>query len=67
MGVGDAKRELAREFRGELPAGIKAAEPFCGGCLVVEGASYEEDQDLAERIARSERSTIGKSSFSTTM
>ncbi|QQS33152.1 MAG: UbiD family decarboxylase [Acidobacteriota bacterium] len=53
MGMGEAKRELAREFRGELPGGVRAAEPFCGGCLVVEADSYETDKDLAERIARS--------------
>ena len=53
MGTGEAKRELAREFRGTLPAGIRRAEPFCAGCLVVEGPSYEQEQDLAARIARS--------------
>ena len=53
MGTGEAKRELAREFRGTLPAGIRRAEPFCAGCLVVEGPSYEQDQDLASRIAQS--------------
>ncbi len=53
MGTGEAKRELAREFRGELPSGIRRAEPFCAGCLVVEGASYEDEADLAQRIARS--------------
>ena len=53
MGTGDAKRELAREFRGELPSGIRRAEPFCAGCLVVEGPGYEEDPDLASRIAKS--------------
>jgi UbiD family decarboxylase len=53
MGMGDAKRELAREFRGELPVGIRAAEPYCAGCLVVEADAYESDKELAERIARS--------------
>lgn len=52
MGVGDARRELKREFEGELPAGITAAEPFCAGCIVVEGDTYEHDKDLAPRIAR---------------
>jgi len=52
MGLGEAKRELALEFNGELPSGIKAAEPFCGGCLVVEGESYESEKDLAARIAK---------------
>jgi 4-hydroxybenzoate decarboxylase subunit C len=53
MGVGDAKRELPREFRGSLPSGIRAAEPFCGGCLVVEGEGYATDKDLADRVAKS--------------
>ncbi len=53
MGVGDAKRELMREFHGELPSGIRRAEVFCGGCVVVEGETYENEKDLAERIARS--------------
>lgn len=54
MGMGDAKRELAREFKGELPAGAIKAEPFCGGCLVVKGTTYENDKELAERLARSD-------------
>ncbi len=53
MGTGDAKRELAREFHGDLPAGVRKAEPYCGGCLVVEGDAYENDKDLADRIAKS--------------
>ena len=32
---------------------IKAAEPFCGGCLVVEGPSFQEERSLAERVAAS--------------
>ncbi|HEY0427005.1 MAG TPA: menaquinone biosynthesis decarboxylase [Pyrinomonadaceae bacterium] len=52
VGVGDAKRKLQREFSGALPTGIKQAKVFCGGCLVVEGAEYEKDASLAERIAK---------------
>ncbi len=51
MGVGEAKRELATEFSGDLPQGISKAEPFCKGCLVVEAVSYADDKDLAVRIA----------------
>ncbi|MEJ7623076.1 MAG: UbiD family decarboxylase [Pyrinomonadaceae bacterium] len=51
MGLGEAKRELAAKFAGALPAGIKRAEAFCGGCLVVEGDGYTSDEDLAGRIA----------------
>lgn len=53
MGLGDAKRELAREFRGALPDGVRHAEAYCGGCLVVEGDTYEAAPDLGERIAKS--------------
>lgn len=52
VGVGEKKRELAREFNGALPVGIRAAKVFCGGCLVLEAASeYEKDKTLAERVA----------------
>src|SRR2546421_7032541 len=47
LGLGEAVRELPREFRGELPRYLKRAEVFCGGCLVVEGVSYEEDAEQA--------------------
>jgi 4-hydroxybenzoate decarboxylase subunit C len=50
MGTGEKKRELKREFVGELPAVVRAAEPYCGGCLVIEAGSYESDPDLAGRI-----------------
>src|SRR5690606_26779935 len=36
MGVGEPIRELPLEFTGDLPQSITAAEPFCGGCLVIE-------------------------------
>ena len=51
MGLGEAKRELPREFRGELPNGFRRAEVFCAGCLVVEGSSYTEEPDQAARLA----------------
>jgi len=52
MGLGEAVRELPREFRGELPRGLKRAEVFCGGCLVLEGLPYLDDVDQAARIAK---------------
>lgn len=53
MGTGEARRELTRDFRGELPQGVRRAEVFCGGCLVLEGESFENDKDLAYRVAAS--------------
>jgi 3-polyprenyl-4-hydroxybenzoate decarboxylase len=44
---------LPGAFTGELPTGIRAAESYCNGCLVVEGNTYESDKELADRIARS--------------
>ncbi|HKG15917.1 MAG TPA: UbiD family decarboxylase [Pyrinomonadaceae bacterium] len=52
LGLGDAVREPPREFRGELPAYVRRAEVFCAGCLVVEGAAYAEEPELAPRLAR---------------
>ena len=52
LGLGEARRELPREFRGELPNGVSRAEVFCAGCLVVEGADYSEAPQQAARLAR---------------
>src|ERR1041384_7786873 len=52
LGLGEAKRELPREFRGRLPAGIDQAETFCAGCLVLQGQSAADDPELPARIAR---------------
>lgn len=51
LGLGDAVRELPRNFSGPLPQAIKAVEVFCGGCLVVDGPSYQAEPALAKRIA----------------
>ncbi len=52
LGLGDAVRDLPREFAGELPRGLKQAEVFCGGCLVVSGEAYAGDPELAARLAQ---------------
>ena len=53
IGTGDAKRELASEFRGAAPSGVREIKPFCAGCLVVEGPGYDDEKELAQRLARS--------------
>ncbi|MGI8787822.1 MAG: UbiD family decarboxylase [Pyrinomonadaceae bacterium] len=53
VGVGEAIRDLKREFKGDLPNYVKRAEVFCGGCLVVEGNDYASDNDLASVISSS--------------
>jgi UbiD family decarboxylase len=52
LGLGEAKRALPREFRGELPPAVSAAEVFCAGCLIVEGKTYQEDPEQAARLAK---------------
>jgi 3-polyprenyl-4-hydroxybenzoate decarboxylase len=50
MGLGEAVRDLPRAFYGELPVGVKRAEVFCGGCLVVEGSPYMDEPQQAARL-----------------
>ena len=54
LGLGDAVREPPREFNGDLPGGLRRAEVFCAGCLVVEGATFQDEPGLAARVAREE-------------
>ncbi len=57
VGVGEKKRELKREFKGELPKGINKAKIYCGGCIVLEVEPYasnneiEYDNRLGKKIA----------------
>lgn len=52
MGIGKKHRVLAQEYRGgELP-GITDAKVYCGGCLVVSGASFEENPDLPAQLVK---------------
>ena len=61
VGTGKAVRVLKKEFKGDLPLGIKLAEIFCGGCLVLEAEQYASDNErvyeskLGKRIAESGR------------
>src|SRR6185503_11519219 len=55
LGLGDPIRGLPREFSGELPQGVSAAEVFCGGCLVLQGLPYAKDPEQAARLAKDER------------
>ncbi len=50
MGVGSLVRELPRSYTGAALPGITGAAPYCAGCLVISGASYEQDPGLAQRV-----------------
>src|SRR6476469_6846310 len=51
LGLGDAVRKLPRQFGNQLPGYVSRAEVFCGGCLVLQGGSFAEDESLASRVA----------------
>jgi 3-polyprenyl-4-hydroxybenzoate decarboxylase len=51
LGLGDAVRELPRDFSGELPHGVSEVHVFCGGCLVVGVPPFGDDPDAPARIA----------------
>ncbi|MEQ8819085.1 MAG: UbiD family decarboxylase [Sumerlaeia bacterium] len=52
IGLGQAVRELPREFRGEPNSAIRDARPFCAGCLVVGGPDFGADSDFAGIVAQ---------------
>lgn len=52
LGLGPPVRDLPRSFSAsELPVGVRDVRAFCGGCLVVEAPAYQQEPDVAPRIA----------------
>jgi UbiD family decarboxylase len=53
LGVGDAVRDLPREFRPAVapPPEVNDVRVFCAGCLVLGGPRYAEDPGAARRLA----------------
>jgi len=53
LGLGDAKRDLPREFRPPVEPPSEARDPrvFCGGVLVVGAPPFEGDREAAARFA----------------
>jgi len=53
LGLGDPVRDLPRRFQPPVPppSDVTDVRVFCGGCLVVTGASFETDRDAPARIA----------------
>ncbi|SDI26723.1 UbiD family decarboxylase [Alteribacillus bidgolensis] len=49
-GLGEPKRELSREYTGGGIPGITKVNAFCGGCLVLSGTTYEEDEHFASHL-----------------
>ena len=52
MGLGkEPLRQLATDFNGSLPGGCTRPRAYLPGTLVVQGVSYEDDPELATRLA----------------
>lgn len=50
IGTGSPVRELPNTYTGGDLPGIRDAAVYCRGCLVLSGAAYEEDPELAARV-----------------
>ncbi|MCP1354449.1 UbiD family decarboxylase [Aneurinibacillus migulanus] len=50
LGIGEAIRELAREYHGGPLPGIDKVKAYCGGCLVISGKGFAEDEKLATTL-----------------
>ncbi|UQZ86219.1 4-hydroxybenzoate decarboxylase subunit C [Paenibacillus konkukensis] len=53
LGVGEPVRELPGSYEGGVIPEIEDAAVYCRGCLLISGASYEKEPELAGRIAAS--------------
>jgi len=55
MGLGkDKRRDLPTQFNGVLPQGCSHPEVFLPGTLVIEGTSYDQDNNLPSRLVDTE-------------
>nr|WP_211184490.1 UbiD family decarboxylase [Paenibacillus lemnae] len=50
LGIGQPVRELPRVYEEGVIPGIEQVQPYCGGCLVVSGASYDQNPELAQQV-----------------
>ncbi|WP_219835899.1 UbiD family decarboxylase [Paenibacillus sp. R14(2021)] len=50
LGVGEAIRELPSSYNEGAIDEVTDAQVYCRGCLVVSGASYEQEPELAQRL-----------------
>lgn len=50
LGVGDPVRKLPSQYTEGTIEEITNVKPYCRGCLVVSGAAYEQEPQLAERL-----------------
>lgn len=63
LGLGQPKRQISRACQGRHIPGVSRQEVFCGGCLLLQGETYEKAPDLAERVLAEISAPDGKEEF----
>ena len=51
LGVGEPIRNLPQDYQGNRPSAVNSIRVFCAGCLVVDGASYQEQPNLGKTVS----------------
>jgi len=52
LGLGPAKRDLPKEYQGEIPSSIREIQVFCPGCLVLSGEDYSAQPKQPEQLVQ---------------
>ncbi|SHE61650.1 UbiD family decarboxylase [Seinonella peptonophila] len=50
LGIGDPVRELPSQYQGDVLKLAPKIKPYCKGCLLISGASFEEEPQLGQMI-----------------
>lgn len=53
LGIGSPVRDLPYEYQGSALPRINKIKPYCGGCLLVSGSSYDDEPQLGAQLAQS--------------
>ncbi|HEX3016181.1 MAG TPA: UbiD family decarboxylase [Desulfobacteria bacterium] len=60
MGLGEPVRKLPREYTGGPLKRIEKIKPYCGGCLVVSGPSFESAPELAGQLVKEQQTQLSE-------
>jgi 4-hydroxybenzoate decarboxylase subunit C len=59
-GLGEPVRELRRTYDGGKIPGLQKVKAYCGGCLVVSGVSFEEDEALGKVLVKQAKEQLAE-------
>ncbi len=58
LGLGEPVREIPGEYTGGQLQGIDVVRPYCRGCLMISGRSFEDAPGLAEELVKNSRTRL---------